>query len=636
VPEEAAIESSPNAAEPTVFLSYSRQDFAVVLDLYHILAEDRVLRPWLDLVELRGGRDWTPQIMATIGAAEYFVLVVSRDSMCSDIVRKEWQRAREKGIPIVLVRIDSAILPPELVDCRTYDVRRRFAPTARTLRGDIATGLPAGSAPRLAGLPPVAVALVVAGHLVVMGWLGYLSTIAWTAALGESFPVRLGWFGTFTFHFTPLGVRCVACAAAASFLFQAYAVFCVIRRRIRPLRLIFGIVVTALFVAVSDVYLIAVQNSSRVAVPFPASGLWHHLLTQDALIALSIVIAAMIWRHPDLNRRASVGSIRRPEFIDGDLDDLSFVHRQAVERWIDRVLPKWTNGPFLAEAGTIAISGDTGDDILVGTMVTFCGRLGFRRVDEGCKKIDHLIILVGPRTDQKRYTAQAATGTPQAVFVLVDSVQIAEDAAELREAQWVDLRRQDVRSFRDLARALLKFAPPSQLIPSPVAPARFVSPRPITDALSALVAQSTLALQFGIVQLATPPPTPAWRMLSTGIMLVLLVVNTLMAVALVRRSWSPRTFRWFTAFALFASAVTDFVLLRDTGWLPLAIVTVTLLLAMQLLIYGGCTAVTYSMWMSRGAAGGPGALTLKPVWPPAVAGLYFLLVASPVFLGFAP
>jgi hypothetical protein len=618
-----------------VFLSYSRQDFSLVHDLYSVLGDGLAVHPWLDLVELRGGRDWAAQIRLAIESAACFVLVVSRDSTRSNQVEKEWRHALQCGVPIVLVRIDAAGPPPELLDCPSYDVRRRFVATTRILCEHLRIGQHAGFSTRCAALPPLAVLGVMTGYMGLAAWFGYLTTIAWTATIGDAFPVRMGRLADFAFHFTELGVRCVAVATIVAVAVQVYSTACVLRRRIRPLQLLVGLTTTVALVAVSDLFLIAVQDRPHTAVPFPAPGLWPHLLTQDALIVVALATAALVWRHPDLGRRTSLGSTRRSEHFAGNLDDLSLVRRDAIEGWMGRVLPGWTADRHVQNAGAVRVTCDIGSDDLARTLEAFCRCLGFSIVDHDDVAVDHRIVLV-PRIDPPPFASGVRLEKAQVVLVLVDSMTISADAEELRRAQWVDFRRLDVRAFRDLARTLLPFAPPSRVIPSPVAPAHFVTPRSITTVLLALIGQSTLSVQWGIAFLATPPAQLMPWILSAAVLASSIVLNTLMTVALATGLWTPRAFGLGAAAAWIASVLANLGLLHGSSWSPPAFVLVALLSAIQLMTYAGCLIVTRSMWMSRGTAGRRLALPSEALLPAAAAAFFVLVTTSPVLLGIGP
>ena len=435
--------------------------------------------------------------------------------------------------------------------------------------------------------------------------------------VGQSFPVHLGWFAAFTFAFTPLAVACIAGAVVACAAVQVYAVDRVLRRRMQPLRLLFCLTTSALLVATSDVYLIGVQNTARVAVPFPAPGLSNHLLTQDALIAVAVVTAALVWRHPDLVRRTSVGLSGDRTTSTATLDDLAFAHREPSDRWVDQVLPNWAAAPSIRR-GRIAIRPESGDDDLVCAIETFCRHLGFPRVDEARTRAGS---PDRPGRTADRSAPRRRRGRHPRGLRLVDSLEVSEDAAELRRTQWVDIRRQDVRAFRDLARALLADAPPSRLVPSPVAPSRFVAPGPIATVLTALVGQTTVALQLGVLHLAVPASSPAWRVPGAGALLTGVAVNARWRSPWCAAMATPRTFRQSVAAATLAAVVADVAVLRTAGGSPVAVVAVASLAVAQVLVSAGCVAASFTTWMARGPSGGPPSLTAAALWPRAAAGL---------------
>ena len=91
-------------AEPKsrVFVSYARKDgeaFAIRLrERLRAAAPD--IDPWLDHYEMVGGRGWWVQITSAIDASRALVLVMTPAALRSDVVRREWQYARQHGVPV--------------------------------------------------------------------------------------------------------------------------------------------------------------------------------------------------------------------------------------------------------------------------------------------------------------------------------------------------------------------------------------------------------------------------------------------------------------------------------------------------------------------------------------------------------
>lgn len=83
-----------------MFVSYTRQDGeayarTVVERLKDLEGHD--LDVWLDRHRMRGGEQWWQQIRSAIDRASVSVLVVTAGAERSDVVRREWLYARNKG-----------------------------------------------------------------------------------------------------------------------------------------------------------------------------------------------------------------------------------------------------------------------------------------------------------------------------------------------------------------------------------------------------------------------------------------------------------------------------------------------------------------------------------------------------------
>jgi len=87
-----------------VFISYSRKDIVFVRRLAGDL-EKAGYDVWWDLSDLRGGDDWVSLIANAIEANQFFLVVLSPDSVASEWVRKEYTQAlalHKRIIPIML------------------------------------------------------------------------------------------------------------------------------------------------------------------------------------------------------------------------------------------------------------------------------------------------------------------------------------------------------------------------------------------------------------------------------------------------------------------------------------------------------------------------------------------------------
>jgi len=87
-----------------IFISYSRRDITFVRKLAGDL-EKLGYDVWWDVSDLRGGDDWVRNIPEAIEASEYFLVVLSPNSLISEWVRKEYTQAltlQKKVVPLML------------------------------------------------------------------------------------------------------------------------------------------------------------------------------------------------------------------------------------------------------------------------------------------------------------------------------------------------------------------------------------------------------------------------------------------------------------------------------------------------------------------------------------------------------
>jgi hypothetical protein len=87
-----------------IFISYSRKDIDFAKKIAGDL-EKAGYDVWWDITDLRGGDDWVKSLPAAIEAAQYFIIVLTLNSIESEWVRKEYTQAlslRKKILPIML------------------------------------------------------------------------------------------------------------------------------------------------------------------------------------------------------------------------------------------------------------------------------------------------------------------------------------------------------------------------------------------------------------------------------------------------------------------------------------------------------------------------------------------------------
>jgi Tol biopolymer transport system component len=107
---------------PQVFVSYSRKDVDIVRQLAKDL-EKADFDVWWDISDLKGGAAWARTIQAAIEESEYYVIVLSPNSVKSEWVTKEYIFAIKQGIKIIPVLYDTCKVPLALVNIQYIDFR---------------------------------------------------------------------------------------------------------------------------------------------------------------------------------------------------------------------------------------------------------------------------------------------------------------------------------------------------------------------------------------------------------------------------------------------------------------------------------------------------------------------------------
>jgi tetratricopeptide (TPR) repeat protein len=101
-----------------IFISYSRKDITFVRRLHARLVEQG-RDVWVDWEDIPRGSDWMNEIYAAVESADTFLLIVSPDSMASQVCNQEIHHAIQKNkriIPVIYRDIDERQLAGDLFD----------------------------------------------------------------------------------------------------------------------------------------------------------------------------------------------------------------------------------------------------------------------------------------------------------------------------------------------------------------------------------------------------------------------------------------------------------------------------------------------------------------------------------------
>ena len=118
---------APTSQQPRVFVSHSSRDKPFVRRLTGDLKQ-RNLTVWFDEQELGVGDSIVQGVSAGLKDTDYFVLVISENSLQSKWVQQESNSAlmselSGKGVVVLPIRIDDAPIPPLLTDRIYADFR---------------------------------------------------------------------------------------------------------------------------------------------------------------------------------------------------------------------------------------------------------------------------------------------------------------------------------------------------------------------------------------------------------------------------------------------------------------------------------------------------------------------------------
>jgi TIR domain len=129
--------------KPSVFLSYARNDgeeFAT--HLRKRLKTEAEIRLWQDRAEMEGGVGWWNQIEEALDRVRFLVIVMTPAAITSEMTRKEWRYARQRGVNVYPVKgrpdaeLDYASLPNWVRKAHFFDLDREWETFVNYLKSD--------------------------------------------------------------------------------------------------------------------------------------------------------------------------------------------------------------------------------------------------------------------------------------------------------------------------------------------------------------------------------------------------------------------------------------------------------------------------------------------------------------------
>jgi hypothetical protein len=110
-------------AQPRVFVSYSRTDVDFVKRIVDAIRGD--VETWLDLDEVQIGDNWVDKLDDALSEADYLLLVLSKASVESPWVQREWT-SRIGLAPIIPLLKEDCEIPALLRAIQYVDFRKSF------------------------------------------------------------------------------------------------------------------------------------------------------------------------------------------------------------------------------------------------------------------------------------------------------------------------------------------------------------------------------------------------------------------------------------------------------------------------------------------------------------------------------
>lgn len=103
-----------------IFISYSRKDIEIARQLAAEL-QKAGFDVWWDISGLKGGDDWVRVIPAAIDASQFFIILLSKASVESQWVQKEYLRALNRRMKIIPLLLEACDVPFALANINYID-----------------------------------------------------------------------------------------------------------------------------------------------------------------------------------------------------------------------------------------------------------------------------------------------------------------------------------------------------------------------------------------------------------------------------------------------------------------------------------------------------------------------------------
>jgi TIR domain/NB-ARC domain len=131
--------------KPRVFISYARKDgekFATRLWKRLQKEQKEIGLLWQDRAEMEGGVGWWNQIEEALDQVKFLVIIMTPTAMQSEMTRKEWRYARQRGVNVYPVKgcpeaeLEYASLPNWMRKAHFFDTQREWGTFVNYLKSD--------------------------------------------------------------------------------------------------------------------------------------------------------------------------------------------------------------------------------------------------------------------------------------------------------------------------------------------------------------------------------------------------------------------------------------------------------------------------------------------------------------------
>ncbi|MDX2141607.1 MAG: TIR domain-containing protein [Chloroflexota bacterium] len=391
-------------------ICYSREQFYFAESLAVTLQRKKV-QTWFDIQDIKPGDDWDKKITDAIAESAGLIVVVSKDSLISDNVKKEIQEAISHNKPIYLAifePIDTTQLPEALQNAPRVDFRGNFGRAAKRLVNAISKNEQVFDKwATLKGFPRLAPGI--------WGMIACIVLLAITNLIGGAFlaySLHIYWFA-----------MCVVVA-----IYSGYVVRQTLQRQATPVDF------DRLFTS-GTVIFIAALLLDLATQPSDISRGWSEGVA--SLILLINPLLHLVYR-----------------YLRGRGDFLRWMPRgeapPRLRRSVNGYLKRRVKGEVSVQPMRYTVHYELADTKQAYRVIREMNRAGHTYLPFAVDGVDYRLVLISNQSN-KETIRQLLLDKEKAIVILLSTVELHD---ELKHRQFVDYRRRERRQLRLLAEDL--------------------------------------------------------------------------------------------------------------------------------------------------------------------------------------